>query len=60
VDDVEAKAATLKAAGVDIDEPIDCSDISPGMTVCFFRDPEGNVVEILQGWQDEQDPPQLQ
>jgi len=59
VDDVELKAAQLKDAGVDIDPVIDCSDQVPGLLVCFFRDPEGNVIELMQGWQDQADPPPL-
>ena len=27
--------------------------------VCFFKDPEGNVLELMQGWQDQPDPPQM-
>ncbi len=59
VDDVAAKAAELDAAGVDIDPVIDCGDVVPGLFVCFFRDPEGNVVELMQGWQDQDAPPPL-
>jgi glyoxylase I family protein len=59
VPDVKAKAAALKAAGVDVDPVIDCTHQVPGLYVCFFRDPEGNVVELMQGWQDEEAPPAL-
>ena len=59
VADVEAKAAQLEAAGVDIDPVIDCGDVLPGLSVCFFRDPEGNVVELMEGWQDQANPPAL-
>jgi glyoxylase I family protein len=58
VPDLEAKVKELAAAGYDLDPIIDCSGITPGMAVCFFRDPEGNVLELLQGWQDEDAPPQ--
>ncbi len=59
VEDVRGKAAELGAAGVDIDPVIDCGDVVPGLLVCFFRDPEGNVVELMQGWQDQEAPPPL-
>ena len=49
VEDVEKTAARMKADGVDIDRVIDCSNVAPGMKVCFFRDPEGNVAELMQG-----------
>lgn len=57
VADVARKVAELKAAGSELDPIIDCSALVPGMAVCFFRDPEGNVLELMQGWQDESDPP---
>jgi glyoxylase I family protein len=60
VDDVESKAAELEAAGVDIDPVIDCGDVVPGLYVCFFRDPEGNVIELMEGWEDQDNPPPLQ
>ncbi|MFW6189727.1 MAG: VOC family protein [Planctomycetota bacterium] len=58
VEDVDAKRRELLEAGVDIDRVIDCGDQVPGLKVCFFRDPEGNVVELMTGWRDEENPPQ--
>jgi glyoxylase I family protein len=58
VQDVEVKRAELLEAGVDIDEVIDCGDVVAGLKVCFFRDPEGNVVELMEGWGDQEDPPE--
>ncbi|HEX2973380.1 MAG TPA: VOC family protein [Tepidisphaeraceae bacterium] len=59
VEDMEAKIAELQADGVKTGEIIDCSGVTPGMRVCFFNDPEGNVLEIMQGWRDEENPPSL-
>ncbi len=57
VPDIEAKRAALAAAKLDVGPVIDCGDTVPGLKVCFFRDPEGNVVELMTGWQDEEAPP---
>jgi catechol 2,3-dioxygenase-like lactoylglutathione lyase family enzyme len=46
VDDVRAEAARLKAAGVEfVEEPI---DIGNGLTMATLRDPEGNLVQLMQ------------
>lgn len=46
VDDVRAEAARLKAAGVEIvAEP---SDLGNGMSMATIRDPEGNLVQLMQ------------
>ncbi|HVP04637.1 MAG TPA: VOC family protein [Dehalococcoidia bacterium] len=45
VDDVQAEYKRLKAAGVEfIDEPTDFGQV----TVCTFKDPEGNYLQLLQ------------
>ena len=59
VDDIEGKVRELQAAGVKTGEIIDCSGVVPGMRVCFFTDPDGNILEIMEGWSDEQNPPRL-
>jgi glyoxylase I family protein len=53
VDDIATAADQLREAGVATDDIIDCSNIAPGFSVCFFKDPEGNVLELMQGWRDE-------
>jgi len=59
VPDVAAKVAELDADGIETGPVIDCGHQVPGLKVCFFRDPEGNVLELMEGWQDEGSPPQL-
>lgn len=59
VDSLEERIRDLNADGIKTDEIIDCSGILPGMRVCFFRDPEGNILEMMQGWKDEVNPPAL-
>jgi predicted enzyme related to lactoylglutathione lyase len=44
-DDVRAECERLKAAGVEfVDEPTDFG----GVIVATFKDPEGNLVQLLQ------------
>jgi len=57
VPDIAAKAAELTADGIKTGAIIDCSHQVPGLKVCFLNDPEGNVVELMEGWQDEARPP---
>lgn len=53
VDNVEQKAAELSALGLEPGEVTDCSEFAEGLKVCFFTDPEGNILEIMQNWQDD-------
>lgn len=59
VERLEPVIASLKGDGVDVGEVFDCSDVSPGLRAAFFSDPEGNEVEILEHWADEDDAPPL-
>jgi glyoxylase I family protein len=40
--------------------PLDMGQFIPGMRVCWVADPEGNIVEINQGYVDEENPPKFQ
>lgn len=53
VESIERTVAGLKADGIKTDDIIDCSSIVPGMRVCFFNDPDGNRLEVMQGYKDE-------
>lgn len=53
VADIEAKVAEVKAAGIETQKIIDCSSVVPGLRICFFSDPEGNLLELMQGWSDD-------
>lgn len=44
----------LKADGVDVDPIIDVSNIAKGFQIVFFRDPEGNVLELMENYVDEE------
>ncbi len=46
VDDCRAEAARLKAAGVEfVEEP---NEAASGLTIATFRDPEGNLMQLMQ------------
>ena len=53
VDDLDAVVAGLNADGIETDPVRDCSRFVPGMRVCFFNDPEGNRIELAEGYKDE-------
>lgn len=55
--DITETVAELKADGMETGPIIDCGHQVPGLKVCFLRDPEGNVIELMQGWQDDPNPP---
>lgn len=39
--------------------PVDMSNFIPGMRVAWVADPEGNIIELNQGYVDEEAPPPL-
>jgi glyoxylase I family protein len=59
VDDLDAKLAELGDDAKITLGPIDFGDFIPGMRTAWIADPEGNIVELNQGYVDERDPPPL-
>jgi len=53
VPDLDAALAGLTADGIKVGDVIDCSSMLDGLRVCFFNDPEGNVLELMQGYRDD-------
>ena len=53
VPDLEKAIAALKADGIATGVIIDCSSVVHGLRVCFFNDPDGNQLELMQGYQDQ-------
>jgi glyoxylase I family protein len=43
----------LLADGVDCDPIRDVSHVIPGCRIVFFRDPEGNIIELMENYSDE-------
>ncbi len=50
---LEPMVEALKADGVSCDPIIDCSPMVPGLRIVFFRDLEGNIIELMEGYADE-------
>ena len=53
VPDIDASVAKLHAAGIETGGIIDAGKHVAGLRICFFKDPEGNILELMQGWHDE-------
>ena len=59
VEDLDAKLAELGDDATVTLGPLDMGTFIPGMRVAWIADPEGNIVELNQGYVDEADPPAL-
>jgi glyoxylase I family protein len=59
VDDLDAKLAEMGDDAKITLGPIDMSGLIEGMRVVWISDPEGNIVELNQGYEDEKTPPPL-
>jgi len=57
VDDLDAKLAELGDDAKITLGPLDMGEFIPGMRVAWISDPEGNIVELNQGYEDEKSPP---
>lgn len=59
VDDVDAKLADMGDDAKIMLGPLSFDDFIPGWKTVWVADPEGNIVEISQGYTDETNPPAL-
>ncbi len=59
VDDLDEKLAALGEDAKITLGPLDMSAFIEGMRVVWISDPEGNIVELNQGYTDEAEPPPL-
>ncbi len=59
VDDVDAALAALGATAEVTLGPLSFDAFIPGWRTVWVRDPDGNIVEISQGYVDEASPPPL-
>ena len=59
VDDLDAKLQEMGEDAKVTLGPLDMGDFIPGMRVAWIADPEGNIVELNQGYRDEDSPPPL-
>jgi len=51
---LEPAIAALRADGIEPDPIIDLGDVIPGFRIVFFRDREGNILELMEGYRDEE------
>ena len=59
VDNVDAKLAEMGGDAKITLGPLGFDDFIPGWRTVWVADPEGNIVEISQGYVDEENPPAL-
>ena len=59
VDNVDATLAQMGSAAVVTLGPIDFDAIIPGWRSAWLRDPAGNIIQITQGYRDQETPPPL-
>jgi glyoxylase I family protein len=57
VDDVDAKLATMGADAVVAFGPLSFDAFVPGWRSVWLRDPDGNIVQLTQGYADQESPP---
>jgi glyoxylase I family protein len=57
VDDLDAKLTEIGSDAVVTLGPLDMGGFIPGMRVAWLADPEGNIVELNEGYIDEVNPP---
>ena len=60
VDDVDAKLAEMGDDAKITLGPVSFDDFIPGWRAAWVADPEGNIVEIGQGYVDDDNPPPLE
>ncbi|PJF27381.1 MAG: glyoxalase [Phototrophicales bacterium] len=60
VENVDAKLAEMGDEAKITLGPLSFDDFIPGWRTVWVSDPEGNIVEISQGYQDEANPPALE
>jgi glyoxylase I family protein len=50
---LEPMIESLRADGIQPDSIIELPQIAEGFRIVFFRDPEGNIIELMEGYRDE-------
>jgi glyoxylase I family protein len=59
VDNVDEKLAAMGEEAKITLGPLNFDDVIPGWRTVWLADPEGNIVEVSQGYVDQKNPPQL-
>lgn len=60
VDDVDEKLRELGSEGRVTLGPMSFDEVIPGWKTAWIQDPESNIIEISQGYVDQQNPPPLE
>lgn len=60
VDNVDAKLAEMGDDANVTAGPFDFNDVIPGWRTAWLTDPDGNIVEISQGYVDQDNPPSME
>jgi glyoxylase I family protein len=50
---LESAMESLQADGIQFDPVLTQDHVTPGLRIVFFRDPEGNIIELMEGYRDE-------
>ena len=58
VEDVDAKLAAMGADAGSLPGPMDFDAFIPGWSTAWVADPDGSIVELSQGFVDEEHPPE--
>ncbi len=59
VDDVDTQLAAMGQDAAITLGPLDFGDVIPGWRTVWLTDPDGNIVEVSQGYVDQENPPSL-
>ena len=59
VDNIDAKLKEMSGDAKIMQGPLDFSSVIPGWRSVWIADPDGRIVEISQGYVDQQNPPPL-
>ncbi|MBV9616455.1 MAG: VOC family protein, partial [Ktedonobacteraceae bacterium] len=59
VDDIDARLAEMGRAAKITAGPMNFDDVIYGWRSVWLADPEGNIIEISQGFVDQENPPLL-
>ncbi len=59
VDDVDVQLSAMGQDAAITLGPLDFSDVIPSWRTVWLTDPDGNIVEVSQGYVDQENPPSL-
>lgn len=60
VDDVDATVEQLKEDAEVTLGPVGFDDFIPGWKTCWLRDPDGRIIEVSEGFVDQENPPKAE